>query len=208
MLTVGLTGGIAGGKSTVTGRLVELGAVSVDADMIAREAMAKGTVVYDRLIDHFGRDILAADGSIDRARLAALVFDDPAQLEALNQVVHPAVIEGVRRRLDEWRSSDAGGIGVVQVPLLIEAGMAEMFDVIVVVVTTPEQQISRLVEMGLTTDQGLARLRSQLSDSERLPFADFTIINKGDLRQLAEQTSILYRKLEALARPTEELSGD
>ena len=201
MLTVGLTGGIAGGKSTVAGYLSEMGAVCVDADVLAREAMVKGTGVYDRLVDHFGRDILAPDDAIDRARLAALVFDDPAQLEALNGIVHPAVIEQVGSLLADWRRSAGALVAVVQVPLLIEAGMTDMFDVIVVVVTTPEQQIGRLVRMGFGVDEGLARLRYQLSDGERLPFADFTLINKGDLALLKEETAVLYEKLKELASP-------
>ncbi|MDP1809088.1 MAG: dephospho-CoA kinase [Actinomycetota bacterium] len=195
MLTVGLTGGIASGKSTVAGYLVELGAVAVDADLIAREVMSVGTDVYSRLAAHFGGDIIAPDGSIDRGRLAAEVFDDPAQLDALNRIVHPATIERIQALLDEWRADDSDRIGVVQVPLLIEAGLEELFDVVLVVVTTPEQQISRLMEMGLTVEQGLARLRSQANDAERLAFADFTLLNKGDIGRLKEQAAVVYARL-------------
>ena len=195
MFTVGLTGGIASGKSTVAGYLVELGAVSVDADLIAQEVMSVGTDVYTELAAHFGGGIIAPDGSIDRGRLAAEVFDDPAQLAALNRIVHPATIERIRTLLDGWRADNSGEIGVVQVPLLIETGMEELFDVVLVVVTTPEQQISRLLEMGLTVEQGLARLRSQSSDVERLAFADLTLLNKGDLGGLKEQAAVVYAQL-------------
>lgn len=201
MLTVGLTGGIAGGKSTVAGYLSEMGAVCADADVLAKEAMVKGTGIYNQLLDHFGRDILAPDDSIDRACLASLVFSNPDQLEALNRIVHPAVIEQVASLLAGWRQSAGASVAVVQVPLLIEAGMTDMFDVIVVVATTPEQQIGRLVEMGFTVEEGLARLRAQLSDGERLPVADFTLINKGGLDLLKEETGVLYEKLKELASP-------
>lgn len=199
MLTVGLTGGIAGGKSTVAGYLAEQGVVIVDADLVAREVMSVGTEAYDRLVDHFGRDMLAPDGSIDSARLAAEVFNDPAQLGFLNRVVHPETIERIRALVEEWRSFADAGIGLVQVPLLFEAGMAGLFDVVVVVVTTPELQIGRLTERGLTIDQGMARLRSQPSDAQRLAVADFTLINKGDFGRLKEQTAVLYEKLKERA---------
>lgn len=204
MLTVGLTGGIASGKSTIARYLSELGAVCVDADLLAHEMMAKGTGVYRRLVDHFGAAVLTEDGAIDRSALATIVFDRPTELAYLNEAVHPAVIEGVARLLEEWRAADPGGIGVVQVPLLVEADMVRMFDVVVVVVSSPEQQISRLIEMGMAIDQGLARLRSQISDDERLPWADFTIINKGDLALLKEQTGVLYAGLKERAGESRE----
>lgn len=195
VLSVGLTGGIASGKSTVADYLAEKGALCADADSIAREVIAEGTDEYNQLVDHFDRGILEPNGSIDRSALAKAVFADPAELDALNRIVHPATIARIRECLEEWRLHAPDGIGVIQVPLLIEAGMVELFDIVVVVVTTPEQQISRLAARGLTIDQGLARMRNQLSDAQRLVFADFTLINKGSLGLLKEQTGILYEEL-------------
>ncbi len=194
MLTVGLTGGIASGKSTITQHLSDLGAACTDADLIAREAMTEGTPVYAKLVEHFGRDILSKTGEIDRTALADQVFSDPDQLRVLNSLVHPVVIDQIKEALVAWER-EGHGIGIVQVPLLIEAGMTELFDVIVVTITTPEMQVNRLTERGLTVDEARARLRSQLPGSARLPFADLTIINKGGLELLKEQTAILFTKL-------------
>lgn len=207
MLTVGLTGGIAGGKSTVALRLAELGAVCVDADAVAHELTSPGTDVYTRIKERFGSEIMAADGSIDRHRLAAIVFGDREQLAFLNKIVHPAVIQAVALTLSEWRADKSNKIGVVQAPLLVEAGMTGMFDVIVVVVSSPERQLSRLLETGMTKEDALARLRAQISDSDRLAYADITIINKGDLKLITEQATALYERLLALASTNSVYAG-
>jgi dephospho-CoA kinase len=198
LLTVGLTGGIASGKTTIARHLETLGAVCADADVVAHELMAAGTDTYDRLVGRFGRGILAADGAIDRVRLGDTVFGHTEQLEALNRIVHPPVIRRAQEILEEWRRDTGPAMGVMQVPLLIESGMADMFDVVVVVVSSPEQQVKRLTDGGMTLESALARLRSQLTDSERLVFSDWTIINKGDLALLKEQSSILFEKLRGI----------
>lgn len=199
MLTVGLTGGIASGKSTVAGYLGEFGAVCADADLIAHAALAQGTDVYRQLITHFGSRIQSADGNIDRRRLAEIVFVDPDELEYLNGLVHPVVISEVSDLVSGWRQAAGTGVGIVQVPLLVEAGMTGMFDIIVVVVASPEHQIERLMRAGFTLDEGLARLKSQLPESERLAHADLTLINKGDIDLLKEKTAVLYGKLKDIA---------
>jgi dephospho-CoA kinase len=199
LLTVGLTGGIAGGKTTIARRLAQLGAVCADADDIAREVTAAGTEAYGRIVDHFGPAILGAGGAIDRPRLADIVFGRPEQLAALNRIVHPPVIRRVRAVLDQWRGDQKHVMGVMQVPLLIESGMAGMFDAVVVVVASPEQQVKRLTDSGMTLESALARLRSQLTNSERLVFSDWTIINKGDLDLLEEQSSVLFEKLREMS---------
>jgi dephospho-CoA kinase len=198
LLTVGLTGGIASGKTTIARHLETLGAVSADADVVAHELMAAGTDTYDRLVGRFGREILAADGAIDRVRLGDTVFGQAEQLEALNRIVHPPVIRRAQEILEQWRRDTGPAMGVMQVPLLIESGMADMFDVVVVVVASPEQQVKRLTDGGMALESALARLRSQLTDSERLVFSDWTIINKGDLALLKEQSSILFEKLRGI----------
>lgn len=195
MLIVGLTGGIASGKSTVAGHLEKLGAVVIDADRLAHEAMAPGMEVNRSVADCFGSAVVAKDGSIDRRRLAEIVFSDENELERLNQLVHPAVIERVRRITEDWRRSAPAQISVVQVPLLIEAGMVDMFDLIAIVVSTPERQLERLMASGLTEGEALARYRAQLPDHARLPFADITLINKGSIDLLKEQSDVLFDKL-------------
>ncbi len=198
MLTVGLTGGIACGKTTVSRILEEKGAVVADADVLAHELMDGDPSLQARVAAEFG-DPAVVDGRVDRKHLGELVFSDPERLAALNRLVHPLVIERVEGVLEGWRAQDTAPFGVVQVPLLIEAGMAEMFDKIVVIVSNPEQQVKRLLEAGLTEEEGLSRLSSQLHDWERLPFADLTLINKGNLKVLASESDRLFRRLEDMA---------
>ncbi len=197
MLTVGLTGGIACGKSTVAGILEEKGAAVADADKLAHELMDHDPALRAGMADEFGETLV--DGRIDRKRLGEVVFRDPGRLVALNRLVHPLVIERVETILEDWRAAGAASIGVVQVPLLIEAGMVEMFDKVVVVVSSPEQQVKRLMEAGLTEAEAFSRLRAQLQDWERLPFADLTLINKGNLKLLASESDRLFRRLEEIA---------
>lgn len=198
MLTVGLTGGIASGKTTVSRILEEKGAVVADADVLAHELMDGDVSLRAQVAAEFG-DPAVVGGRIDRKHLGELVFSDPERLKALNRLVHPLVIERVERILEGWRAQDTAPFGVVQVPLLIEAGMVEMFDKIVVIVSSPEQQVKRLLEAGLTEDEALSRLSSQLQDWERLPFADLTLINKGNLKVLASESDRLFRRLEEMA---------
>lgn len=194
MLAVGLTGGIASGKSRIADYFAKLGAVCLDTDLLAQEAIAKDTPVFANVRSYFGDKILDTDGSIDRALLAAEVFGNPAQLEALNQLVHPAVIERVKETLSQWRQENHE-IGIVQVPLLVEAGMVGLFDVVVVVSTSPDLQVGRLLKRGLTMEEAQARVASQISESERLTHADLIIINKGTPELLEDQAKIVFEKL-------------
>jgi len=194
MLTIGLTGGIASGKSTVAGHLAERGAVNADADLIAHEVIAADPGLRAALAQEFGRAILNDEG-VDRGALGELVFGRPDRLAVLNRLVHPRVIERIEELLAAWRAEPPAPMGVVQVPLLVEAGMEELFDVIVVVVSSPEKQARRLIESGHTEAEAVARLRSQIQDWERLPYADLTLINKGNLKLLEEQAEVLFQKL-------------
>ena len=195
MLIVGITGGIASGKTTVTAKLTELGAASVDADQVAHEKMAAGTGVHSRLVGRFGEDILLPDSEIDRRRLAEIVFADPEQLRALNAIVHPPVVAEIAGIVDQWRADAHHEIGVVQAPLLLESGLFDVVDLVVMVVASPEQQLSRLEARGLSTDDAVARLQAQPPDYVRLAVADLTLINKGTLELLSEQVRILDCKL-------------
>ncbi|MCK4267680.1 MAG: dephospho-CoA kinase [Actinomycetia bacterium] len=194
MLAVGLTGGIASGKSRIAGYFAEYGAKCLDTDLLAQQAIARDTPVFANVRSHFGDKILDKDGSIDRALLAAEVFGNPSQLEVLNRLVHPIVIERVKETLSRWRQENHE-IGIVQVPLLVEAGMVGLFDVVVVVSTSPDLQVGRLLKTGLTMEEAQARVASQISESERLTHADLIIINKGTPELLEDQAKIAFEKL-------------
>lgn len=195
MLAVGLTGGIASGKSEVAQVLQEQGCLVYDADKIAHRLYEPDKPLYQSLILEFGKEILNPDQTINRKKLGELIFQQPKARQKLNELVHPAVREEIKKLVAEYKKKPRQEPLIVQVPLLIEAKMTELFDCIVVVITSPELQYERLQNLGLTEEQILARLRSQLGDTERLPYADFTLINKSSLKQLQENTLLLYRKL-------------
>lgn len=194
MLLVGLTGGIGSGKSTVAELLAERGAAVIDADDLARRAVALGTEGFDRVVETFGRDILGPDGDIDRSRLAAVVFGDPARLRALESIVHPEVARLYAEELEPFRETDR--IVVYSVPLLAERGLAEGFDVVVVVVSDIDRRIERLMrDRGMTPDQVRERAAAQLSDEERARVADVLLDNDGELGRLTPQVERLWNDL-------------
>ncbi|HEY6531860.1 MAG TPA: dephospho-CoA kinase [Acidimicrobiales bacterium] len=182
MLVVGLTGGIGSGKSTVSAALAERGAVVVDADAIVRDLQAPGGSVLLAMVERFGPEILRPDGSLDRQRVADRVFVDPAELEALNAIVHPAVGHEIRRRVEAERSTDR--VVVLDVPLLAEKRGYET-DGTIVVDVDPETAVRRLVESrGFGEADARARIARQASREERLAMADFVISNDGTFEEL------------------------
>ncbi|WP_073952475.1 dephospho-CoA kinase [Streptomyces kebangsaanensis] len=193
MLSVGLTGGIGAGKSEVSRLLVECGAVLIDADRIAREVVAPGTPGLQAVVDAFGRDVLAEDGSLDRPRLGAIVFADPEKLAVLNAIVHPLV--GARSRaLQEAAAGDA--VVVHDVPLLTENGLAPLYDVVVVVDASPETQLDRLVRLrGMTEEDARARMAAQATREKRLEIADIVIGNDVPLERLEERVREVWTDL-------------
>lgn len=194
MITVGLTGGIGSGKSTVAGLLTSYGAVVVDADVLAREAVAPGTRGLARVVEEFGPGVLAADGSLDRPRLAALVFGDPERLAVLNAIVHPYVDA---RRAELTAGAPPDSVVVLDVPLLVENGLTD-YDVIVVVDASAATQLHRLVEArGIDESQARARMAVQAGREERLAVADVVIDNDGDLANLQQQVERLWERLNA-----------
>ncbi|WP_028806010.1 dephospho-CoA kinase [Streptomyces sp. 142MFCol3.1] len=182
MLKVGLTGGIGAGKSEVSRLLVEHGAVLIDADRIAREVVAPGTTGLAAVVDAFGRDVLAPDGSLDRPRLGAIVFADPEKLAVLNAIVHPLV--GARsRELEDAAPDDA--VVVHDVPLLAENGLASLYDLVIVVDVAPETQLDRLVRLrGMTEQDARARMAAQATREKRREVADIVIDNDVALDEL------------------------
>jgi dephospho-CoA kinase len=193
MLTVGLTGGIGAGKSEVSRLLVECGAVLIDADRIAREVVAPGTPGLAAVVEAFGEDVLAADGSLDRPKLGSIVFADPEKLAALNAIVHPLV--GARsRELEQSAAEDA--VVVHDVPLLTENGLAPLYDVVVVVDADPATQLDRLVRLrGMTEQDARARMAAQATREQRREIADVVIDNDVPLEELRHRVDEVWAEL-------------
>jgi dephospho-CoA kinase len=204
VLKVGLTGGIAVGKSVVGEMFAALGAHVIQADEIAHQLMQPGQAVYQEVVGHFGSGILHPDGSVNRARLAELAFGAPdkrSRVQELNQIVHPAVIG----RQEEWMAEvgrrDPHAIALVEAALILEAGMAKGFDRIVVVTCQPEQRIERWAQR-LKVDPEAARrevtrrMAAQMPDEEKIKAADYVIDNSGSLDETARQVKTIYAELE------------
>jgi dephospho-CoA kinase len=190
VILVVLTGGIGAGKSSVTKRLAERGAVIVDADGIVRELQVPGAPLLQVLADRFGAHIIGPDGALDRAGLAAIAFKDDESTQALNEIVHPAVRAEIRRRIEAERPTDH--VVVLDTPLLtVIEGLA--YDGMVVVDTPIEVAVARVVEQrGLPEDDVRARIDKQISREERVAMADFVVDNGGDLPQLEAQVDSLW----------------
>ncbi|MFI9416361.1 dephospho-CoA kinase [Streptomyces werraensis] len=198
MLTVGLTGGIGAGKSEVSRLLVECGAVLIDADRIAREVVEPGTPGLAAVVKAFGEEILTEDGSLDRPRLGALVFNDPEKLATLNSIVHPLV--GARsRELEEAAPDDA--VVVHDVPLLTENGLAPLYDVVIVVDASPDTQLDRLVRLrGMSEEDARARMAAQATREQRRAIADIVIDNDVPLDALERRVREVWADLVRRAR--------
>jgi dephospho-CoA kinase len=193
MLKVGLTGGIGAGKSEVSRLLVECGAVLIDADRIAREVVAPGTPGLAAVVEAFGADVLAPDGSLNRPKLGSIVFADPEKLALLNSIVHPLV--GARsRELENAAAPDA--VVVHDVPLLAENGLAPLYDVVVVVDAARATQLDRLVRLrGMTEEDARARMSAQATREQRLEIADIVIDNDVPLEQLEQRVRDVWGEL-------------
>jgi dephospho-CoA kinase len=203
LLKVGLTGGIASGKSVVGEMFVALGAHLIQADGIAHELMQPGESVYREVVRHFGEGILNPDGSVNRSRLAEAAFEapgKPSRVQELNQIVHPAVI----RKQDDWMEEvgrrDSRAIAMVEAALILEAGTAKRFDRLVVVTCRPEQRIQRWA-MRVGVDEETARrevsrrMAAQLPDEEKVKAADFVIDNSGSLDDTRKRVGEIYSQL-------------
>ena len=193
VLRVGLTGGIGSGKSEVARLLASYGALVIDSDTLAREVVAPGTPGLAAVIDAFGQEYLTEAGALDRERLAALVFHDAAARERLNAIVHPLVAQAAAERL---AGAPHDAVVVHDVPLLVETGMARLFDVVVVVDAPRELQLERLVaRRGMARADAEARVGAQATREERLAAADHVIANDGSLADLGERVAALWREL-------------
>ncbi|HEX3930579.1 MAG TPA: dephospho-CoA kinase [Nocardioides sp.] len=192
-MRVGLTGGVASGKSTVSALLGRLGAVVIDADVLAREVVAPGTPGLERIVAVFGPQMLDADGALDRARLGALVFADPARRAELEAVIHPRVRA---RAADLERDAPPGALVVHDIPLLVETGQAADFDAVLVVDLPVEEQVARAMrDRGWSEDEARARVSAQASRGERLDAATHVIDNSGTLEDLRQRVAEVFEEL-------------
>jgi dephospho-CoA kinase len=192
-MRVGLTGGVASGKSAVSAILDELGAVVVDADVLAREAVAAGTHGLQEVVEAFGPEVLTDEGELDRTAMGAIVFADAEKRRVLEAIIHPRV----RARGAEIEAT-AGPDDVVvhDIPLLAETGQADGFDAVIVVDVPTETQVQRMVEMrGMTREDAQARVAAQASREERLAIATHVVDNTGTLDDLRRRVTDVYREL-------------
>lgn len=196
MPLIALTGGIASGKSTIAARLAEHGAVVIDADQVVRDVQAPGSAVLTEIADEFGPEMLAPDGSLDRAALGERVFTDPDALAILNAIVHPAVRIESTRRMQDALARDPEPVVVYDVPLLVEARVGDPWEMIVVAHAPAEVRLARLIEhRGMDALSGQARIDSQVSDDARLAIADVVIDTSGTLAETMRQTDELWDRL-------------
>lgn len=193
---VGLTGGIACGKSTVANLFAALGVAIVDTDLLAREVVAPGSRLLPQIAEHFGAEVLLKDGSLDRARLRERIFANPAERQWLEALTHPAI----RELTDARCESATGRYVIVAIPLLVETQGAERFDRVLVVDCDPEIQLARLqARDGATREQAARMLAAQVTREQRLAVADDVIANNGDIAALRDQVEKLHRTYSAAA---------
>ena len=205
MLTVGLTGGIGSGKSTVSARLARRGAVVIDADALTREVQRRGGAAFDAIVERFGPEVVGPDGELDRPAVAKIVFNDKAALKDLERIVHPAVGRLMAERLAAVAETD--DVVVLDVPLMVESGREGHAGLIVV--DCPEDvAVARLVEhRGFTEADARARIAAQVSREDRLAKADYVVDNAGSLEDLERQMDDLWAWIEGLRDRGEPAAG-
>jgi dephospho-CoA kinase len=194
-MRVGLTGGIASGKSTVSAMLAELGAVIIDGDQLAREVVERGTPGLDAVVEAFGPEILTAEGDLDRPKLGQIVFNDETQRKVLEGIVHPLVFE---RYAELEAAAPQDALVVHDIPLLAESGRADTFDAVIVVETPAEVQIERMLrDRGWTREDAESRIAAQATPEQRRAIATHLIVNTGSLDDLRGRVEEVYRELAA-----------
>lgn len=204
ILTVGVTGGIASGKSSVCKIFEKHGAKVIDADGIGREVVEQREEVLSALVDTFGKGILTEDGELERRKLAGIVFDDADSLEKLNRVVHPFLTEEIRAKIQNASQEGFSGVIVVDAALIFEWNLVEIFDTIVVVSCSERAQVERLRERdSLEAGEALSRIHSQIPQSDKIARADFHVINEGGFQDLEERADHVWKELEGMLRERE-----
>ena len=200
MLRVGLTGSIGVGKSFVTSVFAELGCRVLDADQTAREVVAAGSVGLRAVVEAFGTEILRADGTLDRARLGAIVFADEKKRLLLNSILHPFIIAAQDGQLGRWERADPAGISVVDAALMIESGGYKRFDKLIVVHCRPEIQVERLMARNaISREEAERRISAQMPQAEKMRYADFLIDSSHGFDDTRRRTAEVYAELRKLA---------
>jgi dephospho-CoA kinase len=200
MLTIGLTGGIGSGKSTVASLLAEKGAIIIIADYIGWELLLKASPVYSELVEAFGGDILDEYGRIERKKLGKVVFSDPQKLARLNELVHPQLKKRLWARISDIRTRRPDAIIVVDAALIIETGIIDKFEGLIVVTAPLEQRIQRLMaERLMSREEAIARIQSQLADEERVKHATWLLSNDGSMEALQDKVDRLWSDIEERA---------
>lgn len=204
MIVLGLTGGIGSGKSTVARLLDKKGALVIDADEVAKESMATGTLIWKKMVKRFGERVLLEDKTIDRRKVGEIVFNDAAELAFLNRLTHPAIAERIKEMLKEANKSKAlvapksFGIVAVDAPLLAEVGLLPYVDFVVVVTAKRSVRLNRLEKLGFSHAEAEARIQAQTTDDKRVEFADHVIRNEKSLRELERKVEELWQKIQQI----------
>jgi len=217
-LRVGLTGGLASGKTTVAQMFAARGAYVLYADGIGHELLKPGQLTYDQVIHHFGDSILNPDTSINRAKLAQIAFDG-GRIEELNKIIHPAVAAEMEKWIQETSEFDPCGILVFEAALILEAGLGKYFDKLIVVTSNPQQKLQRFASRVLGSDvsqhaklaealrEAERRIGAQLSEAEKVTAADYVIDNSGSLAETERQVNKIFKELQSLAAARQTTSG-
>lgn len=195
MKIIGLTGGIASGKSTVSNMLRELGAVVIDVDLVGRDVVSQGGAAYNKIVENFGREILLPDGNINRKKLGNIVFSDPEKLKLLNQITHPEIINKVNEMIAEEEKANKEVV-VVDAAILIEMGINKHVDCVWLVVVDKETQLDRLMERDhLSCSDAQNRMNAQITNEQRMKYADVVIDNTQPVDEVRDQVKELWSKL-------------
>jgi dephospho-CoA kinase len=198
MIIAGVTGTIGTGKSTVARMFADLGAFVIDADQLAHDVVEPGKVAWQGIVDYFGRDILNADQTLNRQKLAAIVFSNPEKLKKLDSIMHPEILKEDQRLVEERKAVDPNGLIIKDIPLLLEVGpeVAHLLvEKIIVVYASEETQIKRLINRGLSEEDVRSRIKSQVPVREKMKFADFTVNNDSTMEVTRQQVKVIYDKL-------------
>ena len=194
MLKIGLTGGIGTGKSSVTEAFQSLGAAVINADLLGHDAYLPGTIGFEEVVTEFGQEIVGSDGQIDRKKLGPIVFSDSSKMDRLNEIMHPLIRDLIDERLVSLESSQ-NKVAVVEAAILIEAGWKSLFDEIWVVISDREEVINRLgVRNGLSREEAVKRIDSQMSNNERIEHGDVVVENTGSMEDLQTRVNSLWSK--------------
>ena len=202
MLRIGLTGGIASGKSAVAAMLRDMGFCVLDADSLSHKLMEPGQPAYDEILQKFGAGLVAAGQRIDRNKLAAIVFADPVKLAALNAILHPRVEQLIARQFEQWEQNGVRDAAFVEAALLVEAGMTKKLDGLVVAWCEPEQQLERLRVRGMSEIEAKRRIAAQLHLNEKLQHATDSINCSGTIEETRAQVQALASKIRNSSKPS------